>query len=191
MHFQGGGESAHRPPFFAGMPKEIVDSLHKSYPLQAHIDVARQTGIIHGLVFPNLGFTQVAMAGDLNSPPTPFLSLRIWRPIGPDKMEVWLWFVVEKDAPEEFKKASYESFVRNHTVTGVFQSDDTEIWESITRSTKGIMAPRLKFHYSMDLGHRDPAVGWPGPGKAFNGAFVEGAQRLFYREYFKHLTKEE
>jgi hypothetical protein len=43
-------------------------------------------------------------------------------------MEVITWLLVEKDAPEEWKKRSRESFILTFSPSGIFEQDDTEVF---------------------------------------------------------------
>ena len=55
-------------------------------------DQAYRVAPVHSTVFPNFSFLSNG-------------TMRVWHPKGPEKMEVWAWVVVEKDAPPEVKQA--------------------------------------------------------------------------------------
>lgn len=154
------------PPFM-GYPQEIVDGLLAAYGDQEHVDVLRGTGFIHGTVFPNLSFLNVCIGKDRNSPPVPMLTLRLWRPLSHDSMEVWSWFLVEKEAPEAFKHESYETYVRTFGTSGVFEQDDAETWRAITAGTQGRLNGSQMLNFEMGMGVLDSDDTWKGPAARF------------------------
>jgi hypothetical protein len=176
-------------PEFQGYPEEVIETLKRSYPTQEHIDVARRTVFIHGSVFPNLSFLNVLVSKDHMSAPAPFLTLRLWHPVGPDKMEMWSWFLVERDAPEWFRELSYEGYVRTFGISGVFEQDDTENWRNVTRGARGRFAGKQVLNYEMGLGLK-PDTTWPGPGEAYPTGYAEAAQRGFWSQWLEYLIDE-
>ena len=60
-------------------------------------------------MYPNLSFVSPihGTEGHLHN----YLNFRLWRPIGPDKVEVWCWFMIDKAAPEEYKEAAYRGYL--------------------------------------------------------------------------------
>ncbi len=97
---------------------------------------------ISGLVFPNLGFfngIRKLPDVDLDYPKSvgiPHISFRLLRPINTDTTEYYNWFVVEKDADEEFKNLSYRTFMNGFGAGGVVETDDIEHWTMITKASK-------------------------------------------------------
>lgn len=87
-------------PEFEGYPDEVVDQMGAAYPSETHKDLFRRSAFVHGTVFPNLSFINVVLSADHMSPPTPFITFRVWRPLSHDRMEILSWFLVERDAPE-------------------------------------------------------------------------------------------
>lgn len=102
-----------------GYPEEIVSGLSEGYGDDVHGEMLKRTMFIHGNVFPNLSFLNAFIAKDGQSMPVPILTLRQWRPLDAARMEVWSWFFVERNAPEEFKQQSFETYVRTFGVGGV------------------------------------------------------------------------
>jgi phenylpropionate dioxygenase-like ring-hydroxylating dioxygenase large terminal subunit len=174
------------PPFW-NYPEEIIRSLHESYPSKEHIEVARRTKFVHGTLFPNMSHLNVMIAKDHKSPPTPMYTVRLWHPLGPGRMEVWSWFLVEKDAPEDFKKLSYLTYERTFGPAGVFEQDDTENWRSITKVAGGTYSLRNRLNYEMGLGHLQPDPAWPGSGVAYPLDYNEANQRNFLRTWAEYL----
>jgi phenylpropionate dioxygenase-like ring-hydroxylating dioxygenase large terminal subunit len=176
-------------PEFLGMPDNIIEELQRRLTPE-QVEVFRPVAFIHGTVFPNLSIGNFLMSKDHVSPPNPFLTLRLWHPIAEDKMEVWSFFLVEKDAPDWFKEESYLAYVRTFGSSGVFEQDDAENWRSITRVVRGQFAKDLDLNYQMGRGVYEPDPNWPGPGHAFPMDYAEANQRNFH-EYWMQLMSAE
>ncbi|RMG55101.1 MAG: aromatic ring-hydroxylating dioxygenase subunit alpha [Acidobacteria bacterium] len=177
------------PPFW-GYPQEVVESLQRSYPTPEHVAVARRINFLHGTVFPNFSVLNVMIAKDHRSAPTPMLTFRVWRPVGPDRTEVWSWFLVERDAPAWFKEQSYQTYVHTFGTSGVFEQDDTENWRGITRVAKGLMARDHELNYQMGMSFLKLDPTWPGPGEAYPLDYAEANQRAFIRRWCEYMLNE-
>lgn len=174
------------PPYL-GLPGEVIESLERRLsPVQAGI--LKKTGFLHGTVFPNLSLLNVWIAKDHQSPPTPMLTLRLWHPIGPDKMELWSWFLIEKDAPEPYRTASYQTYVHTFGTSGVFEQDDAENWRSITRVLRGAYAQDQQLNYQMGRGMLERDEAWPGPGEAYPLNYAEFNQRAYHRRWHDYMV---
>ena len=182
----GAPPGAPAPPF-GGYPPGIVASLERSYPSAAHVEVARSTLFMHGTIFPNLSFLNASLSKDPNSMPVPFLFFHLWRPLGPERTEVWTWFFVERDAPERFKRESYLAYVRNFGPGGVFEQDDMENFRNITAALGGMLAREGELNYQMGMDVVRPDPQWPGPGDAYPIDFVEANQRGFHRRWLRQM----
>jgi phenylpropionate dioxygenase-like ring-hydroxylating dioxygenase large terminal subunit len=174
-------------PEFLGLPENIIESLKRRLTPE-QVEVLTPAAFIHGTVFPNLSVGNFLMSKDHQSPPSSHLTLRVWHPIAADKMEVWSYFLVEKDAPEEWKRESY--LIYNHTFgsSGAFEQDDAENWRSITRVLRGEMGRRLDLNYQMGRGMLEPDTNWPGPGEAFPMDYAEANQRNFHDYWMELMT---
>jgi phenylpropionate dioxygenase-like ring-hydroxylating dioxygenase large terminal subunit len=172
-------------PEFMGMPENIVEELGRRLTPE-QVEIFRPNAFIHGTVFPNLSIGNFLMAKDHLSPPTPFLTLRLWHPLGPDKMEVMSFFLVEKEAPDWFKDESYKAYLRTFGISGAFEQDDAENWRSITRVLGGQFAKTGELNYQMGRGVLEPDPNWPGPGEAYPLDYAEANQRNFL-EYWMQL----
>lgn len=175
------------PPFM-GYPDQMVAGMAEGYDDEAKLAVLKQTIFIHGTIFPNLSFLNVLMGRDGQQSPEPMLTLRMWRPLAHDSMEVWSWFLVEKDAPEEFKQASYDTYVRTFGVSGVLEQDDAEIWRLITRGTQGELCGGQDLNFEMGLGVIGEQPDWPGPGRALASGYAEQNQRAFWGRWLELLS---
>ena len=117
-----------------------------------------------------------------------FQTMRVWHPKGPDKMEVWAWVAVPKDAPDEVKDAWRIGMLRTFSPGGVFEQDDGENWLEIQKVMKGRIARKTPLNVQMGLGHErfdDPTF----PGKT-NTCYAETAARGMYQRWIDMMTCE-
>ncbi|WP_394578235.1 aromatic ring-hydroxylating dioxygenase subunit alpha [Cytobacillus firmus] len=165
-------------PDFA-FPEELK-SEYKSNLTDEQYDMLANLKNMIGNIFPNLSFliSHTKVKGQLISNTT----VRMWRPIGPDKMEVIAWFLVEKNAAEDWKKRSRDSFILTFSPSGIFEQDDTEVFTDITAAASGPMPvmKELVYNYTMGM-HREPVSDFTGPGVVYDDKFSEANQRNFYR----------
>jgi phenylpropionate dioxygenase-like ring-hydroxylating dioxygenase large terminal subunit len=178
-------------PMFSyfGLPKELHAEVDRNLS-EAQAEIVHRHAWSVGTVFPNLSFLQIMAQGDPESPMVPFLNFRMWEPISPTRTRIWSWMMIEKDAPPEYRKASYEAYVRTFGPSGIFEQDDMENWEECTRVNKGKIAQRYGLHHGMGL-TLDPDPDFPGPGKAYPGSYGERTQLAFYGEWQRWLTDAE
>ena len=137
----------------------------------------------HGNVFPNLSFlipNFIPMGDQLVSG----MMLRLWQPVGPDKLEVWSWHLVERNAPEQWKRLARKMYVQTFGASGMFDQDDTENWEAQTLNSNSALtrSDEVMLHYEMGIAG-EPLDDFPGPGTAYDGKFSEAAGRSFYRTW--------
>jgi phthalate 3,4-dioxygenase subunit alpha len=143
-------------------------------------------------VFPNLSFVHNWPQVNEDGLIVPFISIRLWQPVGPGETEVFSWFAVDHAAPEWFKQASYKAYLMCFGSSGMFEQDDVENWTSITQMARGRLARRLNLNNRMGIDLegrllREPVDGWPGPGRAFVG-FGEYNQRELLNIWARYLT---
>lgn len=144
----------------------------------------------HGNVFPNLSFlipNVVEVAGHRVTG----MTVRLWQPIAPDRIQAWSWHLVEKNAPDWWKRLGRKTYVHTFGSSGMFEQDDTENWEAQTRTSLaslGLDEP-VMLHYGMGLG-RKPMDDFPGPGTVYDGKFNEAAARSFYRRWLDVMVGE-
>lgn len=181
------------PQSFGGYPETIVEGIKKSLPEQAVIMNSDKYSLMqsHGNLFPNLSFLATAGAppnGPDDDYKVPQTTMRVWRPIAPGKMEVWSWFIVEKDAPQWYKDASYKAYVLTFGPSGTFEQDDAENFRGITKVAKGSMSKNHYLNYTIGMfSGVQPIADWPGPGTAYPSAYFEANQRAFYSTYLDYM----
>ena len=134
-----------------------------------------------GNLFPNLAFNDLSSVG-----PTGFYMAQ---PKGPEKIEIWQWCAIDRDAPESIKKTIRAEFTRQASVAGIFAQDDAENFEQVTEATRGVVGQRLDFNYQMGQAHPPESLRPEFPGKV-RPYFSEDNQLSFYR-HWASLMKEE
>jgi phenylpropionate dioxygenase-like ring-hydroxylating dioxygenase large terminal subunit len=182
----GAPPGAPLPPFW-GYPEEMLKRAETSYPTRAQFEVARETRIMLGTIFPNFSaHNPIRRPHHHYTGHVPMLTFRVWNPIGPGKIEIFSWFLVEKDAPEQFKQDSAWSYLRSFGVSGTFEQDDTEIWTLITRNTGTLLGRRTRINYQMG-GALEVDPKWPGPGVAQPATFSDASLRNFYARWLEMM----
>jgi phenylpropionate dioxygenase-like ring-hydroxylating dioxygenase large terminal subunit len=172
-------------PDFA-FPEELKDE-YKNNLSEGQYEVLANLKNMIGNIFPNLSFliSHTKIKDQLISN----TSIRMWRPLGFNKMEVIAWMLVEKNAPQEWKDRSRDSFILTFSPSGIFEQDDTEVFTDITEAASGPMPfhKNLTYNYTMGL-HREP-VEFVGPGVVYDDKFTEASQRNFYKYWLELMTK--
>ncbi|QQE77729.1 aromatic ring-hydroxylating dioxygenase subunit alpha [Alicyclobacillus sp. SO9] len=174
---------------YQGLPEEMWPMFARNLN-EDQLDIFYRTVVIVGSCFPNLSFVSpMHGTGGPDEPLTSFVNFRVWRPLGPDEIEVWSWCLVDKDAPEVFKEASYKSYIGSFGPAGTLEQDDTEIWTRVVDASKGFMAQDKDVHYNnvlnylMGLDRVTPDKDWPGPGTAYPTCYLDAISRSFYEHW--------
>ena len=123
-------------------------------------------------VFPNFSITRATAR-----------TFRVWQPKGPDKMEIWAWIYVDKDAPSEVKEALRLAGIRSFSPAGTFEQDDMDNWQECTRTSRGVVAKRYPQNIQMGIGR-----------EAFDEDLMAVAGKYRYsdsnlREFYKYWTE--
>ena len=147
-----------------------------------------------GGVYPNLSFVSPihGTEGHLHN----YLNFRMWRPIGPEKVEVWCWFLIDKAAPEEYKEAAYRGYLGSFGPTGTLEQDDTETWARIVEVSKGLMMRDKELNYNnvsnylMGFDRVEPDESFPGPGIAYPTTYLDAISRSMHENWFKLISKD-
>ncbi len=112
----------------------------------------------------------------------------VWQPAGPMKMELWRWFLVEKNAPKAVKESQRHFALRYAGPAGMTEQDDAENWNYATAASKGTIASRYNFNYEMGNGMEEAVPGLEGA-KELDGA-SELNQRTLYRRWAEFMDAE-
>ena len=145
-------------------------------------------------LFPNLSMLHLWAKTDDAGTVAPFTTVRLWQPVSAEETEALSWFVVDKDAPEAFKAASYKAYLMSFGSSGMFEQDDMENWSLATRMARGTMGRRVLLHNRMGLTREGRPVtpehaGFAGPGVARIG-FTEQNQRHWLRVWSEFMARE-
>jgi PAH dioxygenase large subunit len=138
-------------------------------------------------LFPNLSCLNVGAFVD-GERLDPYVSLRIWQPIAPAKMEIVSWLLVERDASPEFKKASRRAYVLSFGPSGMLEQDDMENWTTISRVALGAAGGATR--QFLRMGAHDPVApirDWPGPGDAYPTQYFDLPAQGFLERWLEYL----
>jgi phenylpropionate dioxygenase-like ring-hydroxylating dioxygenase large terminal subunit len=171
---------------YYALPQEVREEMARD-PDETRRDLMQNSFFNVGTLFPNLSWMQTQIQSDPGTPATTFLNFRQWQPISPTRTAVWSWLFMDKCAPEDFRRQSYETYVRTFGPSGIYEQDDAEIWEECTRVNRGAVAQRHAMHHGMGL-HVAPDRSFPGPGTAYEGTFSEITQLGYYQEWLTWMT---
>ena len=145
---------------------------------------------LHGNVFPNMSFL-IPNFIEVDGKRVSGMMLRMWQPAGPDRLQVWSWHLVERNAPDWWKRLGKRMYVQTFGTSGMFDQDDTENWEAQTRNSNTALTRRgeVMLHYEMGI-DAEPLTEFAGPGRVYDGKFSEAAGRTYYRTWLDHLLTE-
>lgn len=180
---------------YQGLPEQLWPEFEQNLTKDQR-NIFYSTVVIVGTCFPNLSFVSpMHGTGGPGEPLTSFVNFRTWRPLGPDTIEVCSWVMVDKDAPEDFKEASYRSYIGSFGPAGTLEQDDCEIWTRVSDASKGMMALDKDVHYNnvlnylMGLDRVEPDESWPGPGTAYPTCYLDAISRAFYAQWVDCLLR--
>lgn len=144
-----------------------------------------------GHVYPNFSFLMPNVI-DVHGRRVTGTTLRQWQPLGPDKITVTSWLLVERNAPEVWKNLVRRAHLLTFGASGMLEQDDTEIWEAITQNAVTLQAQSDPWYldYTMGLTGK-PLEDFAGPGTPFAGKFTEVSARGFYRRWVADMMKGE
>lgn len=170
---------------YVGYPAEMIERMQATWtPQQMDLVGAGRFMVSASTLFPNLSLVhnwpQVNSEGLI----VPFISLRLWQPVGPTETEVLSWFVVDSQAPDWFKEASNRAYLLCFGSSGMFEQDDVENWTSITSMSRGYLSRTVLLDSTMGLaaGRAEVPAEWRAPGTAHVG-FGEFGQRAFLERW--------
>jgi phenylpropionate dioxygenase-like ring-hydroxylating dioxygenase large terminal subunit len=178
----GLGIGVHDPAEGSYFPASLRDEYAASLDAE-QLALLDRVKNFHGNVFPNLSFlipNFIPMGDQMVSG----MMLRLWQPVAPDRLEVWSWHLVERNAPEAWKRPARKMYVQTFGASGMFDQDDTENWEAQTQNSYTALTrpDDVMLHYAMGIA-AEPLDHFPGPGDAYDGKFSEAAGRTFYRTW--------
>jgi phenylpropionate dioxygenase-like ring-hydroxylating dioxygenase large terminal subunit len=174
------------------MPETMWPMFEKNLTPE-QLNIFSRAFVYTGGVYPNLSFVSPmhGAEGKLYN----YLNFRVWRPVGPEKVEIWSWFMIDKSAPEEYKESAYRGYVSSFGPSGTLEQDDTENWARIVQASKGYMVRNKELSYNnvinylMGFERVKPDPSFLGPGVAYQG-FNDGVSRATHDYWFELMTKD-
>jgi len=96
--------------------------------------------------------------------------------------------LLDRDAPEEIKRAIRIGSQANNGAAGMFEQDDVDNWRQVTLASTSRFGRRHPQNLSMGLGHAGPHPDYPG--LVSERYISENNQRLFYRRWEEFMNAE-
>lgn len=186
-------ESGQSPNPFQGTPEAMWPMFERNLS-PAQLQVFRNATVLVGGVYPNLSF--ISSVNGSEEYKYNHVNFRVWRPLGPDRMEIWVWFMIDRAFPESYKEKSYQAFLRTFGASGTLEQDDTENWARIVEASGGIMARDKSLSYNnvlnylMGFGNLEPDANFPGPGVAYPTTYTDAVARSMHEFWLDLMTRE-
>ena len=111
--------------------------------------------------------------------------LRLYNPRGPEKTEIWVYCVVDKDAPQNVKDSMRSHLSLTFGPTGTLEQDDMNNWIQCTTSGKSWAARSYPMNVQLGLGHEHKHEIFPG---TVAPSPSEANQRAFYAKWAEIMT---
>lgn len=149
--------------------------------------------VVHdGTVFPNFSFLHIGVKTHPADDGCAFLTVRVWQPTGPGRMEIWSWVLAPAEASEADRERIYAAAASSFSPTGSFEQDDVTVWSSISRSARSSLLAEagLLWNYEMGMDHMGgspPLANWPGPGTAHPSNAGESGLRAFHDRWIAQI----
>lgn len=177
VYIEGGEPSIEHVCTSVGIPIDRIDEMRRRLSAE-QIECFTKAPPRVGNVFPNFSWTNAPFPTEHGGAVEPLTSVRTWQPRGPNHMEVLTWPMVYKDAPPETKAAARRCVIRTFNSSGIFESDDAEMWSAIQRSLAGVQGRRRELLYKATS--EPDSTEWPGPLDARPGFATEDNLWNFY-----------
>ena len=120
--------------------------------------------------------------------PNGVLGFRLAHPRGPLRTEFWHFVLVDRDAPEEIKRAIRIGSQANNGAAGMFEQDDVDNWRQVTEASISRLGRLHPQDLSMGLGHAGPHPDYPG--LVSERYISESNQRRFYLRWQQFMNAE-
>ncbi len=123
-------------------------------------------------------------------------TIAVWHPRGPHETEVWRWYLVDRDAPDEVKDFLRQYFIRYSGPAGLTEQDDMENWNYAHSASRGTIARRRPYNYEQGLGFEQHDFEYQGlkfPGVVMDITEAKSSEhnlRNFYRRWAEFMDAE-
>jgi ethylbenzene dioxygenase alpha subunit len=108
-------------------------------------------------------------------------TVRVWQPRGPNKIELYTWVIVNKNAPQDVKDMWRRGAMMTFSPTGVFEMDDGENWEYCTKTSRGKVTRYQDLYVGLGMNTRIENSELPG--NVFKGQLNEANARAYYQRW--------
>ena len=108
-------------------------------------------------------------------------TMRVWQPRGPNKIELYTWVIVNKNAPQDVKDKWRRGAMMTFSPTGVFEMDDGENWEYCTKTSRGKVTRYQDLYVGLGMNTRLTDTDLPG--NVFKGQLNEANARAYYQRW--------
>ncbi len=112
------------------------------------------------------------------------VSIRLWHPRGPEKTEIWLYVLADKNAPEDVKRALRRAETLSHGPDGIIEMDDGGNYIQSTENSRTYAGKFSPVNIQMGSGHEKQHEDFPGNVLASPG---EANQRAFYGRWAEFM----
>lgn len=179
-------------PFFL-YPAEVQKHFRQGKLNKHQFELAERSLLQNGTIFPNFSFLHIGLSDSPKRDPAAFLTLRVWQPRGPRRMEIWNWILAPKEASPEYKRRAYQVGMSSFSPSGSFEQDDMSVWSGVARSASTVFAELndVRYNYQMGLGDMSassPLQHWVGPGIADTSNAGEGGLRTFHKTWYERMS---
>ncbi|WOQ18280.1 aromatic ring-hydroxylating oxygenase subunit alpha [Raineyella sp. W15-4] len=185
------GHSIHEliaPPFTLwGYPEEVRSQFQFDRLDDVQREMIENRPPTIGTIFPNLSYLRFPQPYKENEWPIPFTNIRVWQPVAPGVMELWTWEFEYTCAPQEYKDKAYLAGQYGFGSGGVFEQDDTVVWEGIAKAGKSSWAREAGMRLHLRQKRNGPDPEWQGPGRYYESILGEYLQEEFYRRWVKEM----
>jgi len=161
-------------------------------PIQ--LDVVKRNPPIVGTIFPNLSFIRFFGPPSPGKPPVVYTSWRQWQPFAPGEMELWSWQLKWNFMDEQQAADSYAAGQYGFSSAGIFEQDDTVVWEGAPEAARSVWARKASASFNMQMGMEGMGAqtldsSWEGRGEAYRPGPGEPSQRAFYRHWLAQMQR--
>lgn len=113
-------------------------------------------------------------------------TIRVSHPRGPDKVEYWSWWVVDKNAPDRIKEKLRVNYTFFFGAGGVLEQEDSEAWSQQIIGSQIAAADDMPFYYGLGMGDAAPHAEIPG---VAGSCYDEHYAREFYLRWRRELEQ--
>ena len=170
-----------------GYPKEVRDQFDFSGLDDVQKEMIRRHPPTVGTLFPNLSILRFPQPARPGGRPYPFTNIRQWQPVSPGIMELWTWEVEYAFLDEPTTQESYLAGQFGFGSGGIFEQDDTAVWEGIAKAANSPWNRKEKVMFNLQQQRVPPESDWAGPGKFYRTIYGEYLQEAFWRRWLADM----